>query len=199
MTRRCPQHLTERVQSWLGKPHFLLEGVIHTVFDGETHHEDWTKVKHVPTARVVAVFDGSWRGKVRWRKVGTGWSTASSPAGSRAHLALDTASAVFPNTIPSAQKEYATLIDLAVLKSIPKTVRPIERQLPYESRKLWKDVTRNLTERKYSEATREKVQIEQKQRDMAAERKRKGVECVEFIWSLAIFQADHVQVYSPIL
>ena len=131
----------------------------------------------MPTARVVAVFDGSWRGKIRWRRAG---STAPSPAGSRACLELDT------TTIPSAGTEYTTLIDLAVLRAIPKTVRPIERQLPSESRKLWKDVTRNLTEKKYGEATKEKVQIEQKQRDAAAERKRKNVECVEFFF-LALY------------
>ena len=130
----------------------------------------------MPTARVAAVFDGSWRGKIRWRRVSTGSSTTPSPAGSRAYLALDT------TTIPSAGTEYTTLIDLAVLRAIPKTVRPIERQLPYESRKLWKDVTRNLTEKKYSEATKEKVQIEQKQRDAAAERKRKSIECVQFFF-----------------
>jgi hypothetical protein len=144
--------------------------------EGETQHEEWTKVKHVPTARVVAVFDGSWRGKIRWRKVS---SSAPSPAASRSYLVFDTA------TIPSAGAEYTTLIDLAVLRAIPKTVRPIERQLPYESRKLWKDVTRNLTEKKYSEATKEKVQIEQRQRDVAAERKRKSIECVEFFLLLA--------------
>ena len=201
------------IQSWLGKPHFLLEGVIHTVFDGETLHEEWTKVKHVPTARIVAVFDGSWRGKIRWRRVGTGSftdalsSTASSPSGSRTHLALytgprhDPSADTLPSTIPSARMEYTTLIDLAVLRAIPKVVRPVERQLPYESRKLWYDVTRNLVEKTYSDATREKVQIEQRQRDLAAERKRKGVEYVEFLFSfffLAPFDW-YEQVCSPVL
>ncbi|KAF8341886.1 hypothetical protein F5887DRAFT_975443 [Amanita rubescens] len=161
-------------ESWLGKPHFLLEGVIHTVFDGETHHEEWTKVKHVPTARIVAVFDGSWRGKIRWRRVGMGSfpdalsSTASSPVGSRAHITLNSGSRhdlsvdALPSVIPSARMEYSTLIDLAALRAIPKV-------LPYESRKLWCDVTRNLVEKTYGDATKEK-------RDLAAERKRKGVE-----------------------
>ncbi|KIL62262.1 hypothetical protein M378DRAFT_81443 [Amanita muscaria Koide BX008] len=169
-------------ESWLGRPHFLLEGVIHTVFDGDSSHEEWTKVKHVPTPRVVAVFDGSWRGKIRWSRVGTGSypdmlsSTASSPSGSHVHLPHSNSSTTLPTTFTAA--EYATLIDLSVLKSIPKTVRPLERQLPYESRKLWDSVTRNLLEKNYSDATREKVQIEQRQRDLAAERKRKGIEFV---------------------
>ncbi|KAK2465606.1 hypothetical protein APHAL10511_002498 [Amanita phalloides] len=182
-------------ESWLGKPHFLLEGVVHTVFDGESQHEEWTKVRHVPTSRIVAVFDGSWRGKIRWRRVGMGSfpdslsSTASSPAGSHVHLPLNTTSeldvssgtyGLLPGTVPSAsaETEYSVLVDLAVLRTIPKTVRPLERQQPYESRKLWDGVTRNLVEKKYSEATKEKMLIEQKQRDSAAERRRKAVEFI---------------------
>lgn len=52
--------------------------------------------------------------------------------------------------------------------------------LPGESRKLWEKVTSNLLKKDYSEATKEKVTIEQKQRDEAAERKKKGTECVFF-------------------
>jgi hypothetical protein len=63
-----------------------------------------------------------------------------------------------------------------MLQVIPKEVRPLEKQLLTESRKLWENVTDNLLKKEYSEATREKVVIEQKQRDEAAERKRKGVE-----------------------
>ncbi|KAJ3866359.1 hypothetical protein EV359DRAFT_36875 [Lentinula novae-zelandiae] len=138
-------------QSWLGKPHFLLEGVIHTVFEGDTQHEEWTKVKHVPHSRVAAVLDGSWRGVIRWKRV--------------ADL-----------TGPSA--EFNTLIDLSTLWIVPKQVRPLEKQLPTESRKLWEGVTSRLMKKDFSEATKEKVVIEQKQRDEATERKKKGVSFV---------------------
>lgn len=72
--------------------------------------------------------------------------------------------------------EYSPLIDLSTLLVVPKEVRPLEKQLPRESRKLWENVTSNLLKKEYSEATREKVAIEQRQRDEAAERKRKGIE-----------------------
>lgn len=72
--------------------------------------------------------------------------------------------------------EYSALIDLSTLLVVPKEVRPLEKQLPRESRKLWENVTSNLLKKEYSEATREKVAIEQRQRDEAAERKRKGIE-----------------------
>lgn len=55
---------------------------------------------------------------------------------------------------------------------VPKQVRPIEEQLPNESRKLWDGVTTNLLKKEFSEATRIKQAIEQKQRDIAAERKK---------------------------
>lgn len=144
------------------------------------------KVKDVPQSRIVAVFDGSWRSHVRWRRVGTGSypaatsSAASSPNPSHAVLSTPTTSSVpaaaskVDVSVPAS--EYATLIDLSTLKVIPKAVRPLERQLPHESRKLWENVTNRLVSKEFGEATKEKVNIEQKQRDEAAERKRKGIE-----------------------
>ncbi|KAJ6577974.1 hypothetical protein B0H19DRAFT_907938, partial [Mycena capillaripes] len=55
-------------ESWLGRGHDLLKSVMHTVVEGEMQHNDWTKGRHVPQARVVAVFDGSWRRRIRWRR-----------------------------------------------------------------------------------------------------------------------------------
>ena len=78
------------------------------------------------------------------------------------------------------------LIDLAPLRQVPKTVRPISKQHPTESRRLWESVTSGLLRKEYGEATRAKHIIEQRQRDEAAERKRRGVECVNFL-SLPLF------------
>lgn len=71
-----------------------------------------------------------------------------------------------------------TLIDLAPLRQVPKTVRPISKQHPTESRRLWDSVTSRLLRKEFGEATRAKHVIEQRQRDEAAERKRRGVEFV---------------------
>jgi len=68
------------------------------------------------------------------------------------------------------------LIDLSTLFQLPKTVRPLEKQQPRESRKLWQNVTDHLLKKEFSEATKEKVAIEQRQRDEAAERKKAGIE-----------------------
>ena len=74
--------------------------------------------------------------------------------------------------------DHATLIDLSKLKIIPKTVRPLEKQVPFESRKLWESVTNSLLKKEFPEATKEKIAIEQRQRDDAAERKKQGLESV---------------------
>lgn len=166
---------------WLGKARFLVEGVIHSFQEEETEYEEWTKVKHVPVQRVVAIFDGSWRGHIRWRRVGSYpnvISSASLPLPSHdclstPYISLHGASRT---DLPHSDTEYATLVDLTTLQVIPKIVRPLEKQLPNESRKLWRNVTENLVNKEYSEATKEKHVIEQRQRDETADRKRKGIE-----------------------
>ncbi|KAJ3502451.1 hypothetical protein NLJ89_g8884 [Agrocybe chaxingu] len=196
-------------ESWLGRAHFLLEGVIHTVFDSDANHcSEWTKVKHVPQNRVVAFFDGTWRGRIRWKRVGTGSyptvdhsgvtrSTSSSPSPS--HVKLPT-----PN-IPAAsfskadvsgrapEEEWMTLLDLSILEVVPKVVRPLDKQHPRESRKLWENVTDKLLKKEFSEATKEKVTIEQRQRDEAAERKRTGIEFVP-----RYFAKDYLAGYAEL-
>ena len=180
--------------------------MIHSVFDSDTTQcSEWTKVKHVPQYRVVAVFEGTWRGHIRWKRVGpdshpnnVGRSTASSPSPSYAE-SINTA--LTPQAISYStsrlstwsrdsvdEDEWKTLLDLSTLHVIPKVVRPLDKQEPRESRKLWENVTNNLLKKEYSEATKEKIGIEQRQRDEAAERKRKGVSYVFFFWfSLLVF------------
>lgn len=189
-------------ESWLGRAHFLLEGVVHLVYESDGERcEEWTKVKHVPKERVVACFEGSWRGGIKWRRVGAGSyafrengrmrSTASSPAPSHVKLPVP------PMALTSySRTEFAfgygsssaggigtgepwlPLLDVSTLSIIPKVVRPLDRQHPRESRKLWENVTDKLVKKEYSEATKEKMQIEQRQRDEAAERKKIGIEWV---------------------
>ncbi|KIJ29302.1 hypothetical protein M422DRAFT_188714 [Sphaerobolus stellatus SS14] len=74
------------------------------------------------------------------------------------------------------ESEWKTLIDLSTLHVIPKSVRPLSKQTSNESRKLWEKVTTNLLKKEYNEATKYKLAIEQRQRDVAADRKKKGVE-----------------------
>ncbi|KAG7097745.1 hypothetical protein E1B28_005066 [Marasmius oreades] len=198
--------LEYKEESWLGRPHFLIEGVIHTISEGDTQHEEWTKVKHVPPSRVVAMLDGSWRGLIRWRRVGTGSYPSHTISGGAhtatnspnpSHTALPSPSdhkgASSRTDLTTVDSEWCTLIDLNSLWVVPKQVRPLEKQGEKESRKLWEGVTSRLLGKEFSDATREKVMIEQRQRDEAAERKRKGVEFVP-----RFFEAD-IESGIPVL
>ncbi len=143
--------------------------------------EGWKSIKDVPRSLVVAEFDGSWRGAIRWRRVGSGsymdTTSSSSSSPGPVHESLPRSNATSKADL-SIDSEYETLIDLSQLEVIPKQVRPLEKQLPDESRKLWETVTNKMVSKEFGEATKEKVAIEQRQRDAAAERKKAGVEFV---------------------
>ncbi|CAD6887574.1 unnamed protein product [Tilletia laevis] len=74
------------------------------------------------------------------------------------------------------EKEQRLLVNIADLDTIPKSVRPLDSQLELESRRIWEPVINAILSKQYGEATRAKQVIEQRQRDVAAERRRKGEE-----------------------
>lgn len=90
------------------------------------------------------------------------------------------------------EDEWATLLDISNLYQIPKNVRPLEKQIPTESRKLWDGVTTRMLSKEFGEATKQKQVIEQKQRDDSAERKRAGIEWVfrSFIYGFHAYVAS---------
>lgn len=59
---------------------------------------------------------------------------------------------------------------------MPRGCRPLAKQEAWESRKIWQPVTKAILGKDYSAATKFKQDIEQKQRDAAVERKKKGEE-----------------------
>ena len=69
-----PQDLSDfRVvsyKSWIGRAQYLVEGVIHEYDPENDDYKQWTRVKHVPTALIIATFDGSWRTRIYWKRVG---------------------------------------------------------------------------------------------------------------------------------
>ncbi|KAG1849633.1 hypothetical protein DFJ58DRAFT_842580 [Suillus subalutaceus] len=164
-------------ESWLGCAHFLVEGAIHTYDERSTEYEEWTKVKYVPAAGVVAVFDECWRNHIRW------WRTAASPPGPST-----SASAASSSSTPKT--EYATLVDFSTLFVVLKKVLPPEKQLPNESRKLWDAVTTRLLPQEYREGT--KAKLAQKQKDEAGEMKRRDVHILNKI-SVLEFQFLQLQ------
>lgn len=57
-------------ESWLGRPRFLLEGVIYKYDPGNETHMSWTKCKQVPSDRVVVTFEGNWMKQIKYKLKG---------------------------------------------------------------------------------------------------------------------------------
>lgn len=59
-------------ESWLTKAKYFLEGVIYEydMSKGEAGVEEFKTIKEVPSDRVVGTFEGSWKGKITWKRKG---------------------------------------------------------------------------------------------------------------------------------
>ncbi|EST05250.1 Oxysterol-binding protein [Kalmanozyma brasiliensis GHG001] len=132
-------------ESWISKAKYALEGAIYS-YGPNDDPEEYTTVKQIPSDRVVATFEGCWKGKITYKRKG--------------------------------EKESRLLLNVNDVDPIAKAVRPLGAQDEMESRRIWEPVTNAILGKKFSEATKAKQEIEQKQRNVAAERKRKGEDFV---------------------
>ncbi|KAJ5766445.1 uncharacterized protein N7511_004061 [Penicillium nucicola] len=76
----------------------------------------------------------------------------------------------------AGSKDARLLIDITPLFPVPKNMPPTEEQLSNESLKFWGDVTNAIVDKQFSQATKLKQDIEERQRERAAERKEQGTE-----------------------
>ncbi|RAH71017.1 putative oxysterol binding protein (Orp8) [Aspergillus aculeatinus CBS 121060] len=72
----------------------------------------------------------------------------------------------------SGSNDANLLIDIAPLFPVAKTLPPDEEQLSNESRKFWSAVTEAILDKRYNQATKLKQDIEERQRQRAAERQK---------------------------
>ncbi len=161
-------------KSWLAKAKYAVEGVVYEYDEGAGEDPDeYSKIKQVPQDRVVATIDGVWRGDIHYKLKGEKvrffcfsldqtMQTVARELTERASL------------IPPDEQESRLLLRLDDLQVTPKTVRPLEAHDAMESRKIWQPVTEAIVNKEYSAATKHKQEIEQAQRDIAAERKKTG-------------------------
>ena len=70
-----------------------------------------------------------------------------------------------------ANQDSCLLIDLKPLFPVPKTIPPVEKQLPNESQRFWGAVTKAIKGKQYNEATKLKTELEERQRAKASKRK----------------------------
>ncbi|KAF5844891.1 hypothetical protein GGP41_008812 [Bipolaris sorokiniana] len=128
-------------EGWLGRSQNKVMGVI---FKYDPNNDTITKIKDVSDKDVLGRIEGSWQDKVYY-------TLGSKPF--------------------SKVSEKNLIIDLNPLDPVAKVVPPIEKQLPNESLKFWEGVTNAIVGRQYNMATTLKTEIEEKQRQKAAERK----------------------------
>jgi hypothetical protein len=89
-------------------------------------------------------------------------------------------------------QERHLLIDLDPLFPVAKTCPAPEEQLPNESRKMWEKVTEAIHAKDYNKATQLKCEIEEKQREKAAERTEKQIH-----WKPRFFEDMHERIGQP--
>ncbi|KAF2399860.1 hypothetical protein EJ06DRAFT_530647 [Trichodelitschia bisporula] len=133
-------------EGWLGRTQNKVEGIIFT-YDPE--NDTKTKIKEVSDKDVVARIEGAWTDKIYY-------TLGSQPF--------------------AKSSEKHLLIDLNPLFPVPKIVPPMEKQLPNESRRFWQHVTDAILSKQYARATALKQEIEERQRQKAAERKARNTE-----------------------
>lgn len=73
-------------------------------------------------------------------------------------------------------QEKNLIVDLKPLWPVPKIIPPENSQLPNESRKIWGPVTEAILAKQFAAATNAKQEIEERQRQKAADRKAKGID-----------------------
>ncbi|KAJ5162439.1 Oxysterol-binding protein [Penicillium capsulatum] len=76
----------------------------------------------------------------------------------------------------AGSKDAHLIIDIAPLTPVTKITPPSEQQLSNESLKFWSEVTDAIVDKQFTQATKLKQDIEERQRQRATERKDEGVE-----------------------
>ncbi|PSN62421.1 hypothetical protein BS50DRAFT_118320 [Corynespora cassiicola Philippines] len=149
-------------EGWLGRTQNKVQGVVFTY---DPDNDTKTKIKDVSDKDVLARIEGCWQDKVYY---------------------------TLGNAPFAKSSEKILLIDLNPLFPVPKTIPPLEAQLPNESRKFWEGVTNAIVGKQYSLATTLKQEIEERQRQKAAERKAANKE-----WQPRFFKGALTPVGKP--
>ncbi|KAF1825020.1 Oxysterol-binding protein [Dissoconium aciculare CBS 342.82] len=150
----CPQtglktilHYLE--EGYFGKTQNKVEGIIYKPTDITS--DNITKLKDVPKDQIVARIEGCWTEKIYYSLGATESRKVSA-------------------------SDKILLMDIIPLFPFPKKCPPESSQLPNESRKFWSGVTESILAKQYNQATTRKTQLEERQRERAAEREKSGEE-----------------------
>ncbi|EPX74340.1 oxysterol binding protein [Schizosaccharomyces octosporus yFS286] len=86
----------------------------------------------------------------------------------------------------AGDSESKMLVDLNELDLVHKRCPPLNKQFPFESRKIWYPVTQNIVSKRYPQATKAKQEIEEQQRQDSAMRHESNTE-----WKPRFFIPDN--------
>jgi hypothetical protein len=136
-------------EGYFGKTQNRVEGVIYKPTDIAA--DNITKLKDVPKDQIVARIEGSWTEKLYYSLGATESKKVSA-------------------------SDKLVLIDIIPLFPVPKKCPPPDAQLPNESRAFWNGVTESILAKQYNQATTRKTELEERQRQRAAEREKSGQE-----------------------
>lgn len=136
-------------EGYFGKTQNKVEGVIYKCADFAK--DNVSRVKDVPDKDILGRIEGCWTDKVYFSPGSTDFKKSS-------------------------EKDRILLVDVTTMRPIEKTCPPMDAQLPNESRRFWNDVTEAISAKQFSAATARKQEIEERQRERAAERKTQNEE-----------------------
>jgi hypothetical protein len=136
-------------EGYFGKTQNRVEGIVYKPTDIAT--DNITRLKDVPKDQILARIEGSWTEKLYYSLGATESKKVS-------------------------QSDKIVLIDIVPLFPVPKKCPPTDAQLPNESRKFWNGVTESILAKQYNQATTRKTELEERQRQRAAEREKSGQE-----------------------
>lgn len=154
-------------EGYFGKTQNKVEGIVYRPADIET--DSVTRLKDVSTKEIVGRIEGVWTEKIYFSK----------------------GSAEFKK---SKEADRILLMDVTPLQPIVKQCPPTEHQLPNESRKFWGPVTEHIQSKQFGQATTKKQELEERQRERAAERAAKGKE-----WTPRFFDGNMVGDGRPVV
>lgn len=130
-------------EGYFSKTQNKVEGVMYKC---DVEKDKTTRISDVPDDKVLGRIDGNWRDKIYFSHGSKPWKKL-------------------------AEEDKTLIIDLNPLEQVPKICPPVEQQLPNESRRFWKDVTEAIKSKQFSTATTKKQELEETQRQRAAQRK----------------------------
>ena len=149
---------------WIGKPKFAVEGIVFRYDSTKGPAPSAKSLKEVPESAIVARIDGCYKRKLYVSGVGS----------------------------KKGATEKQVLVDVSEMQPLPKRVPAAGVQQDNESRQVWKNVTKAIEAKQFTKATKEKNEVEDRQRELAKKRKQTGARHVAVYFEGGVDRAGNL-------